>query len=240
VSGSERTDAAAVASLPARLLAEGLGTALLLAAVVGSGLMAERLAAGNAALALLCYTLATGAALLALIVSFGPVSGAQFNPVVTLALAARRRVAWREVPGHLLVQCGGAVLGVFVAHAMFGRPLVSLSTHERAGGSLVFSEGVATTGLVLIVLLGVRRPGAMLPFAVAAWIVGAYWFTSSTCFANPAVTLARSLTDSFTGIRPLDVPGFLAGQLAGAALAVALDRALAANSEAGTRRPEVL
>jgi glycerol uptake facilitator-like aquaporin len=138
------------------------------------------------------------------------------------------------------VQCGGAVLGVFVAHGMFGLPLVSLSTHVRAGVAQVFSEGVATTGLVLIVLLGVRRPSAVLPFAVAGWIVGAYWFTASTCFANPAVTLARSLTDSFTGIRPLDVPGFVAGQLAGAALAVALDRMLAASTEAGTDRPEVL
>jgi len=206
----------------ASLVAEGVGTALLLAAVVGSGVMAERLAGGNVALALLANTLATGATLVALIVTFGPLSGAHFNPAVSLALAVRRELPWRTVPGYLLAQCTGAVAGTVAAHVMFGLPTIAPSLHARAGGAQMFSELVATFGLLAVILGGARLRPALMPFAVAAWIVGAYWFTASTSFANPAVTLARSLSDTFAGIRPADVPGFVAAQLAGAGLATAL------------------
>lgn len=208
------------------LLAEFLGAGLLVMAVVGSGVMAERLSGGNAALALLCNTLATGAALLALILTFAPVSGAQFNPAVSLALAARGELGWRALPTCLAAQCVGAVAGAMAAHAMFGLPLLSIATHARGGLGQVLGEAIATFGLILVIVGGSRRVPLATPLAVAAWITGAYWFTSSTSFANPAVTLARMLSDSFTGIRPADVPGFLAGQLAGTAAAVLVSRKL--------------
>jgi glycerol uptake facilitator-like aquaporin len=208
-------------SLARRRVAECLGTAGLLVAVVGSGIMGERLAGGNAAIALLANSLATGAALVALILALGPVSGAQLNPAVTLALAAQRGMPWREVPGHVLAQLAGAFAGVAVAHAMFGEPLFAASAHARAGSAQALSEVVATFGLLAAILGCSRaRPGAT-ALAVGAYITGAYWFTASTSFANPAVTLARAATDTFTGIRPADVPAFVAAQLAGAAAASA-------------------
>jgi glycerol uptake facilitator-like aquaporin len=211
-------------TLPRRLAAEGVGTALLLAAVVGSGIMGERLSGGNVALALLANTLATAAALLALILTFGPISGAHLNPAVTLALASQRGVSWSDVPGYLLVQVVGAGAGVAAAHLMFGEPLLAFSAHARSGGSQVFSEFVATFGLIATIW-GCSRTGPTgVAFAVAAYIASAYWFTASTSFANPAVTLARSATDTFAGIRPADVPLFLVAQLLGAGAATALFR----------------
>jgi glycerol uptake facilitator-like aquaporin len=213
---------AAPATLARRRVAEGVGTGLLLAAVVGSGIMGERLAGGNVAIALLANSIATGAALVALILAVGPVSGAHLNPAVTLAIAAQRGMPWREVPGHVFAQVAGAFAGVAAAHAMFGEPLFAASTHARAGAAQAFSELVATFGLLAVIWGCSRsRPGAV-AFAVAAWITGAYWFTASTSFANPAVTLARAATDTFTGIRPADVPAFLVAQLAGATAATAL------------------
>jgi glycerol uptake facilitator-like aquaporin len=205
-----------------RLTAEAVGTALLLATVVGSGIMAERLAGGNVAIALLANTLATGAGLMALILTFGPVSGAHFNPAVTLASAWRGGFAWSEVPGYLVAQVAGAVVGVLLAHGMFEAPWLAASTHVRSGPSQLLSEFVATFGLLAVIWACARRRPAAAPFAVAAFITAAYWFTASTSFANPAVTIARSLTNSFAGIRPADVPGFVCAQLAGAACATAL------------------
>jgi glycerol uptake facilitator-like aquaporin len=199
-------------TLPRRLVAEGLGTAFLLVAVVGSGIMAERLSGGNAAIALLANSIATGGALVALILAFGPVSGAHFNPAVSLALAARGALPWKEVPPYVVVQCVAAILGVMAAHAMFGLPLLEFSHKARSGVGLVWAEFVATFGLLAVILLCVRSRAEAVPYAVAAWITGAYWFTSSTSFANPAVTIARALTDTFAGIRPDDVAGFLAAQ----------------------------
>jgi glycerol uptake facilitator-like aquaporin len=210
----------------AALVAEGLGTGLLVLAVVGSGIMAERLSGGNMALALLCNTLATGAALVALILTLAPVSGANFNPAVSLALAARGELPWRAVPPYVAAQCVGAVFGTVTAHALFGLPLVSISGHARGGVGPLLAECVATFGLILVIVGGSRRVPLATPLAVAAWIMGAYWFTSSTSFANPAVTLGRALSDSFAGIRPLDVPGFVAAQLAGAGAAVLFARRL--------------
>jgi glycerol uptake facilitator-like aquaporin len=214
-------------SLSRRVVAEALGTALLLAAVVGSGIMAERLAAGDVALALLANTIATGAALVALILAFGPISGAHFNPAVTLAEAFRGGLARNEAAAYLAAQLGGAFLGVLAAHVMFGEPLLAASTHERSGWAQAFSEGVATFGLLAVIFGCAGRQAHAVPFAVGAWITAAYWFTASTSFANPAVTLARAATDTFTGIRPEDVPAFLAAQLVGAALATTLFRWLA-------------
>jgi glycerol uptake facilitator-like aquaporin len=203
-----------------RMAAEALGTAFLLAAVVGSGIMGERLAGGNVALALLANTLATGAALVALIVGFAGVSGAHFNPAVTLAALARGDVSRREVPGYIIAQVGGAVVGVVLANLMFELPAVSISQHVRSGVGQLLSEFVATFGLVTVILGTSRfRPPAV-PFVVAAYISAAYWFTASTSFANPAVTVARSLSDTFAGVRPVDVPGFLFAQACGAAAAV--------------------
>lgn len=202
-----------------RTLAEGVGTALLLATVVGSGIMGERLSGGNVAVALLANSLATGTGLAALILTFGPISGAHFNPLVTLAAAFTRDHPWREVAPYLVAQVTGAFLGVATVHGMFGEPLFSASLHARAGAAQAFSEGVATFGLLLVVLVGSRRQSQLTPLAVGAYITAAYWFTASTSFANPAVTLARCVTPTFAGIRPLDVPGFLAAQVAGAALA---------------------
>ena len=217
------------ASLGRRLAAEAAGTALLLAAVVGSGIMGERLAGGNVAVALLANTVATGAALLALILTFGPISGGHFNPAVTLADAAQGGLAWPEAAAYLSAQVTGAFAGVAAAHVMFELPLFFASTHARAGAAQMFSELVATFGL-LAVIWGCVRGGspAMVPFAVAAYITAAYWFTASTSFANPAVTLARSATDTFAGIRPADTPGFIVAQLVGAAAATGLFRWLLA------------
>jgi glycerol uptake facilitator-like aquaporin len=214
-------------TLPRRLTAEFLGTAFLLAAVVGSGIMGERLADGNAAVALLANTLATGAALVALILTFGPISGAHFNPAVTLSDALQGGLKWREVPAYISVQVIGAFTGVAIAHMMFGLPLLFASTHARAGIRQTFSEFVATFGLLAVIWSCVRFRSAMVPFAVAAYITAGYWFTASTSFANPAVTLARSATDTFTGIRPIDAPGFILAQLAGAMAATFVFRWLA-------------
>jgi glycerol uptake facilitator-like aquaporin len=209
------------------LVAEALGTALLLSAVVGSGIMGERLAQGNVAIALLANTLATGASLVALILTFGPISGAHFNPVVTLCDAFLGGVAWRVVPGYLGAQIAGALSGVAAAHVMFGLPLYSASTHARTGLAQVFSEFVATFGLLSVIWGCTRFRSSAAAYAVAAYITGAYWFTASTSFANPAVTLARSLTNTFAGIRPNDARAFIAAQLLGAALATILFRWLA-------------
>jgi glycerol uptake facilitator-like aquaporin len=206
------------------MTAEFVGTAFLLAAVVGSGIMGERLAGGNVAIALLANTIATGAALVALILTFGWVSGAHFNPAVTLADASQRGNPWREVPGYLIAQIAGAYVGVACAHLMFGLPLFSASSHARSGLPQVFSEFVATFGLLSVVWGCSRLRSSVVPFAVGAYITAAYWFTSSTSFANPAVSLARAATDTFSGIRPLDVPGFITAQLLGAAAATALFR----------------
>jgi len=211
-------------TLARRATAEALGTALLVAAVVGSGIMGERLSGGNVALALLANTMATGAALIVLILSLGPISGAHFNPVVTVAAAFERQLPWRDAPAYLAAQFAGAFLGVAAANAMFGEALFAVSRHAREGPAQLLSETIATFGLLAVIWgCSRRRPGA-LPFAVGAYISAAYWFTSSTSFANPAVTLARSVTDTFTGIRPVDVPLFVAAQVAGAAVATLLFR----------------
>jgi glycerol uptake facilitator-like aquaporin len=212
-------------TLARRVVAEAIGTALLLAAVVGSGIMGERLAGGNVAIALLANTVATGAALVALILTFGHISGAHFNPAVTLADASQGGLAWRDVPAYLLAQTAGAFAGVAAAHVMFGEPLFAASRHAREGGAQVFSEALATFGLLSVIWGCARsRSTTAVPFAVAAYIMAAYWFTSSTSFANPAVTLARSATDTFAGIRPVDAPAFILAQLAGGAAATALFR----------------
>lgn len=204
------------------MAAEATGTAMLLATVVGSGIMGERLAGGNVAIALLANTLATGAMLIALILTFGPISGAHFNPAVTVADATLGGTPWRRVPGYLAAQMAGAFAGVACAHLMFGERLFQASQHVRSGGAQMFSEFVATFGLLAVIQgCSGSRPGAT-PFAVGAYITGAYWFTSSTSFANPAVTLARAATDTFAGIRLADVPGFIAGQVAGAIAATVL------------------
>ena len=211
-------------SLSRRLTAEAVGTALLLAAVVGSGIMGERLAGGNVAIALLANSVATGAALVALILCFGPISGAHFNPALSLAEAAMGRMSWQDTAGYVAVQVAGAFAGVLAAHLMFGEPAFAASTHERSGLAQAFSEVVASFGLLSVIFgCSSRQPHAV-PLAVGAWITAAYWFTASTSFANPAVTLARATTDSFAGIRPEDVPAFVAAQLVGAALATGLFR----------------
>ncbi|WP_437930248.1 MIP/aquaporin family protein [Sorangium sp. So ce291] len=212
------------ADLTRRAVAEALGTALLLATVVGSGIMAERLAGGNMAIALLANTIATGAALVALILTFGAISGAHFNPAVTLADASQGGLPWREVPAYLVAQVAGAFAGVAVAHVMFGEALFSASRHDRSGLAQWVSEFVATFGLLAVIWGGVRRRAEAVPFAVGAYITAAYWFTSSTSFANPAVTLARAASDTFAGIRPADAPGFIVAQLAGAAAATLVFR----------------
>ncbi len=210
---------AAAVDLGRRVAAEALGTAFLLATVIGSGIMGETLAGGNVALALLANTLATGAGLVALILTFGPVSGAHFNPAVTLADATQGGVAWRDVPFYLVAQVVGAFVGVGVAHVMFGQAVFSASTHVRAGAPQLLSEFVATFGLLSVIWGCTRRNATFTPFAVGAYITAAYWFTSSTSFANPAVTLARGFSNTFAGIRPSDVPGFVAVQCLGAAAA---------------------
>ena len=207
-----------------RAVAEALGTALLLAAVVGSGIMGDRLAGGNVAIALLANTIATGAALVALILTLGPISGAHFNPAVTLTDAWQGGLAWRHVPTYVAAQIGGAFAGVAAAHVMFSRPVFFASHHVRSGGAQLFSEFVATFGLLSVIWGCARLRSSAVPFAVGAYITSAYWFTASTSFANPAVTLARAASDTFAGIRPADAPGFVIAQLAGATAATALFR----------------
>jgi glycerol uptake facilitator-like aquaporin len=205
-----------------KITAEAVGTMLLLAAVVGSGIMGERLSGGNAAIALLANTIATGATLVAIILAFGSVSGAHFNPAVTLAVAWEGGLQWREVPGYIAAQLLGAFAGVAAAHTMFGEPLFKASQHIRSGGAQMFSEFIATFGLLSVIWGCSRVRSEAVPFAVGAYITGAYWFTASTSFANPAVTVARSFTNTFAGIRPNDAPGFIAAQLIGAFVATVL------------------
>ncbi|HJY75536.1 MAG TPA: MIP/aquaporin family protein [Burkholderiales bacterium] len=212
-----------------RALAEGLGTALLLAAVVGSGIMGEQLAGGSVAVALLANSIATGLALFALIVAFAHRSGAHFNPVVTVLLAVRRQVPQRDIAPYLLAQFFGAILGVLLAHAMFDLPLLQTSIRERASVGQWLSEVVATFGLVFVVLSCQRWERRAAPAAIGAYIAAAYWFTASTSFANPAVTLARSLTATFAGISPSHVVPFIAAQAAGTTLGVFADRLLSPN-----------
>jgi glycerol uptake facilitator-like aquaporin len=209
-------------TLPRRIIAEFTGTLFLLAAVVGSGIMGERLAAGNVALALLVNTIATGAALIALILAFGPISGAHLNPAVTFADAWQGGIAWRETPLYIAAQIAGGIAGVVISHLMFGLSWLSASTHSRTGPAEVFSEFVATFGLLAVIWgCAEQRPSAV-PYAVGTYITAAYWFTASTSFANPAVTIARAMTNTFAGIRPHDVAAFIAAQLAGAFAATLL------------------
>ena len=210
-------------SAPRRLAAEALGTALLLCVVIGSGIMAQRLAGGNAALALLANTLATVGGLYVLIEVFGPVSGAHFNPAVTLAMAWRRQLGWPSAAGYVAAQSVGAVLGAWLAHAMFDMELPQFSTHVRTGPGQWLAEAVATFGLLLVIL---RAPPQRVAALVAAYIGAAYWFTASTSFANPAAAFGRMFSDSFAGIAPSSVPAFVASELAGAALALAVHHAL--------------
>ena len=209
------------ADLARRVVAEALGTALLVAVVVGSGIMAERLAHDDA-MALLANTLATGAGLYAIILALTSVSGAHLNPVVSLAMAWRTEFSWRSLGPYIVAQILGGVIGAVTAHLMFGHEILAWSTHARSGGSQMFSEGVATFGLLTVIWAVSRRCPTAVASAVGAYITAAYWFTASTSFANPAVTIARCLTDTFAGIRPADVPGFIAAQVTGALLATAL------------------
>jgi glycerol uptake facilitator-like aquaporin len=211
-------------SLRARTAAEFLGTAFLVAAVVGSGIMAERLSAGNVAIALLANTIATGAALTALILTFGPISGAHMNPVVSVADALQGGLPWSETLQYVFAQLTGGIAGTILAHAMFALPLVSLSHHVRSGSAQFLSECVATFGLLSVIWGCARSRAGAVPFAVASYITAAYWFTASTSFANPAVTIARSLSDTFAGIRPTDVPLFVLAQLTGGFAATQLFR----------------
>jgi glycerol uptake facilitator-like aquaporin len=208
-------------SLKRRAAAELLGTAVLLAGVVGSGIMGERLAGGNTAIALLANSIATGGVLVCLIIALGPISGAHFNPAVSLSDALRRGITAKECTVYIVAQVTGGVLGVLAAHAMFGLPPLFASHHARTGPSQWFAEFVATFGLLLVIWGCVRFKSPFTAFAVAGYIVGAYWFTASTSFANPAVTIARSLTDTFAGIRPADVTGFIVAQILGALCATA-------------------
>jgi glycerol uptake facilitator-like aquaporin len=226
------------ANLPRRVTAEFLGTGFLVAAVVGSGIMGERLANGNVALALLANTVATGAALVALILTFGPISGAHLNPAVTIADAMEDGIRWSETPAYICAQIVGGIGGAMIAHLMFGLPLLSLSHHGRSGSAQVFSEFVATFGLLSVIWGSSRFRSTAVPFAVGAYITAAYWFTASTSFANPAVTIARGLSDTFAGIRPGDVPWFVAVQFLGAFAATFLFRWLVPNLK--TRANEVV
>jgi glycerol uptake facilitator-like aquaporin len=206
------------------VVAECIGTALLLTAIVGSGIMGDRLSGGNVAIALLANSIATGAALTVLILTFGPISGAHFNPAVSFADASQGGLSWSSAAQYVVAQVSGAFIGVAVADLMFAEPVFSVSGHVRAGWPLVLSEGVATFGLLSVIWSCSRRRPDAVPFAVGAYITGAYWFTSSTSFANPAVTLARAATNTFTGIRPVDAPAFLVAQVIGATAATALFR----------------
>ena len=207
-------------NLRRRLLSEGLGTALLLMVVIGSGIMGERLSGGNVAIALLGNTLATGAALAVLITIFGPISGAQFNPAVTLAFLVRGEIGWKAALAYVAVQVVGAILGVWAAHAMFAEPILQVSRKLREGLPQGWSEFVATFGLLATILGAIRFRPTFVPAAVGLYITAAYWFTASTSFANPAVTVARSLSDTFAGIAPHSAPLFVAAQLLGALAAV--------------------
>ncbi|HEY5257839.1 MAG TPA: MIP/aquaporin family protein [Candidatus Baltobacteraceae bacterium] len=209
-------------SLVKRSVAEALGTALLLAAVVGSGIMAQRLSGGNVAIALLANSIATGGVLVCLIAAIGPISGAHFNPAITICDAWQMGMPWREVPTYIAAQIIGALAGTAAANLMFGLPVFFASQRVRTGGAIWLGEFVATFGLLAVIWGCVRFKNGLVPFAVAGYIVGAYWFTSSTSFANPAVTIARSLSNTFAGIRPIDVPGFIAMQLLGALAATAV------------------
>lgn len=219
-------------NLRARLTAEFLGSAFLVAGVIGSGIMGERLAGGNVAIALLANTIATGAALVALILTFGPISGAHFNPAVTLADAIEHGIPWPEAAAYMLVQFAGGIAGAIIAHLMFGLRWYTLSSHSRHGWELILSEFVATFGLLSVIWGCSRLRSGAVPFAVATYITAAYWFTASTSFANPAVTVARSLSDTFAGIKLSDVPPFIAAQLAGALAATFLFRWLVPNLSA--------
>jgi len=222
-------------SLPKRVAAEFLGTAFLVAAVVGSGIMPERLSAGNVALALLANTITTGAALVALILAFGPISGAHLNPVVSLVDAIELGLSWSEAGAYSLAQLSNGIAGTLVAHAMFAVPLISLSHHVRHGPAQVFSEFVATFGLLCVIWGCARSHPTAAPFAVGSYITAAYWFTASTSFANPAVTVARSLSDTFAGIRPADAPYFILAQIAGAIAATILFRWLISSLPAAAK-----
>ena len=222
-------------SITRRLVAEFLGTSFLVTAVIGSGIMGDRLAAGNGALALLANAVATGAALVALILAFGAISGAHLNPVVTVMDALEGGLPWRETPHYVLSQLLGGVSGTIAAHLMFGLPVISLSHHVRSGSPKIFSEFVATLGLVSVIWGCSRRRPDAVPFAVGAYITAAYWFTASTSFANPAVTIARSLSDTFAGIRAADVAWFVVAQFVGGLVATLLFRWLAPDRDARAR-----
>lgn len=215
----ESAGAAVTVDLPRRLVAEALGTALLVATVVGSGIMAERLTK-DVALALLGNTLPTGAILVVLISILGPISGAHFNPAVSLVFALRRELAWRHTAFYIAAQIAGGIAGTMIAHLMFGLPLLDLSIKARTGGAQWFAEAVAAFGLIATILGGVRFRADAIPWLVGLYITAAYWFTASTSFANPAVAIARAFTDTFSGIRPVDVPGFIISELIGAAAAM--------------------
>jgi glycerol uptake facilitator-like aquaporin len=218
--------------LPRRLAAEALGTGLLVATVVGSGIMAERLT-DDGALALLGNTLPTVAVLVVLISLFGPISGAHFNPAVSLVFALRRELSWRDFAAYAVAQVVGGILGTLLAHLMFELPVLQLSAHIRTGPAQWLSEGVATLGLVLTILIGIRHRPQAVPALVGLYIGAAYWFTASTSFANPAVAIARALTDTFSGIRPVDLLGFIPAQVAGAVLALGLAHWLLGQRKAG-------
>jgi glycerol uptake facilitator-like aquaporin len=207
-------------SLARRAVSEALGTAFLLAAVVGSGIMAQRLAGGNGALALLCNTIPTGAILTVLILIFGPLSGAHFNPAVSIAFALRRNLSWPDAVAYIAVQIIGGVIGVWIAHLMFELPVLQVSLHARSGAGQWVAEFVATFGLLLTILGCLARTSAAIPYAVGLYITSAYWFTASTSFANPAVTIARALSDTFAGIAPAGIAAFIAAQFAGMMAAV--------------------
>jgi glycerol uptake facilitator-like aquaporin len=225
------------ATLARRFVAEFSGTLFLLAAVVGSGVMGDRLASGNVAVALLANSIATGAALVALILAFGSISGAHFNPAVTIADAWQGETAWRDVPLYISAQFVGAVAGVVAAHLMFREPLFFASTHARSGPAQLLSEFIATFGLLTVIWGCAKARPSAVPYAVGTYIAAAYWFTSSTSFANPAVTVARAMTNTFAGIRPTDVPGFILFQLAGAFAATILFRWLQGEQKLSSPKP---
>ena len=222
-------------SMARRIFAEWLGTAFLLAAVVGSGIMAERLAGGNAALALLCNTIPTGAILVVLILIFGPISGAHFNPAVSMAFALRSELPWSVAAGYIATQITGAIAGVWAAHLMFELPVWQFSLTHRAGAGQWLAEAVATFGLLLTIFGCAARTPTAIPYAVGLYITSAYWFTASTSFANPAVTVARSLSDTFAGIAPSGVAGFIVAQLMGMAAAVVVGKWLWSDGVGGSR-----
>jgi glycerol uptake facilitator-like aquaporin len=226
--------------LSQRLFSEGLGTAILVATVVGSGIMAERLAGGNQAIALLGNTIPTGAILVVIITIFGPISGAHFNPAVTLVFAARGEIPWSEVFPYIAVQCLGGIAGAGIAHLMFDFAPLAIGITARSGGAQWFAESVATFTLIVAILGGLRRAPQAVPWLVGLTITAAYWFTSSTSFANPAVTLARGFTTTFAGIALNHVPGFVAAQLAGAAAGAVVCAFLFPSAKAQTVRPMAL